>query len=338
MSWTKLDDAVVDQLWSLSDAAHRLHLSGTIWSGRLLTDGAIPADRVRVLVPRFRPAALTELERCGLWTRTPEGWHIENFLVDQPSRREVTARRAYEAIRQAKSTAPTPEEKATWIDREEDAKRELREARAARRPSPHTVSPVVSPTVNDTVTHDAPSRPVPLTLTSFGERIPADQQATTSPASPPADTATPFDGFDHLERTRAGWIGSNARADFDRDDAAYAAEVDRRDGRPQRADICQICGRPGTDSNPLRDGIHRPKKCPGNSPKSHAAASTDPVAAEAAACPPDHSADLRAKVDAERKPGREARREGRANGAVTLAIQATPDSIPLSIHAAAAAV
>jgi hypothetical protein len=93
-------------LWSLSDAAYRLHCSATILSNRTLTDGYIPADRVRVLVPRFRPAALRELLDTGRWTTADGGYTLADFGTDQRSRESVLAERAAWKLRQAANRHP----------------------------------------------------------------------------------------------------------------------------------------------------------------------------------------------------------------------------------------
>lgn len=210
MSWTKTSDDVPDRLWSLSDAAFRLHSHATVWSNRLLTDGEIPADRLRVLVPRFRASAVVELESAGLWSKTETGYRIEGFLVDQPSQREVKARREYDVIRQQKSAAPTPEAKAALTGEEEAAKRRLWEARESRRASAHSVSTPVS----DSVTHDAPTQPNPLTLTTFGDSIPAVRQPTSSAAAQPGSERAPLDDVDELRRGPGGWSQPNREAEI----------------------------------------------------------------------------------------------------------------------------
>jgi hypothetical protein len=77
MTWTKHPDDYADQLWSLSDAAYRLHCSATVFSNRTLTDGYVPADRVRSLVPHFRAAA------CVSFSTPADG---RRLMVDTPSR------------------------------------------------------------------------------------------------------------------------------------------------------------------------------------------------------------------------------------------------------------
>lgn len=210
MSWTKTSDDIPDRLWSLSDAAYRLHSHATVWSNRLLTDGDIPADRLRVLVPRFRASAVVELESAGLWSKTESGYRIEGFLVDQPSQREVKARREYDAIRQAISAAETPDEKAGLRLSETAARKRWQEARKARAASVHSVSTAVI----DGVTHQAPSRPDPLTLTSFGLRIPAAPLPTASAGSQPGSEPAPFGDAVELQRGPGGWSQPNREAEI----------------------------------------------------------------------------------------------------------------------------
>jgi len=99
MTWTKHPDDYTDQLWSLGDAAYRLHCSATIFSNRTLSDGYVPADRVRGLMPRFRPAALRELLDAGRWQEATGGYFLADFAEDQPTRDHALKLRAQAAER-----------------------------------------------------------------------------------------------------------------------------------------------------------------------------------------------------------------------------------------------
>ena len=110
MTWVKLDDAFPDhpKVDGLSDGAFRLHVAALCYSGRHLTDGALAADRVSRLVPRFRRSYVTELVEAGLWEAVDGGWSIHDFLAYNPSAEKVKADRAAaaERMKQARRRSP----------------------------------------------------------------------------------------------------------------------------------------------------------------------------------------------------------------------------------------
>jgi hypothetical protein len=95
----KLDDGFPDhpKVWSLSDAAFRLHTSGLAFCNRLRTDGFVPADQVARLVPHFRRKTLDELLESDRWaavgvTRVVS-YEIRNYLEWNDSAEEIEKKR-----------------------------------------------------------------------------------------------------------------------------------------------------------------------------------------------------------------------------------------------------
>ena len=62
-----------------------LWLAGLLWSARMETDGAIPADVVDLLATEagilvgIAQESATRLMEAGLWDRTADGWQIHDF-------------------------------------------------------------------------------------------------------------------------------------------------------------------------------------------------------------------------------------------------------------------
>lgn len=96
MPWVTQDDQFPEhpKVWGLSDAAYRLHDAAIHYCNRHTTDGKVPANKVRALVPRFRKSALDELTDRGMWVPTRCGdWVLHDFLDWNKSRAEIEARR-----------------------------------------------------------------------------------------------------------------------------------------------------------------------------------------------------------------------------------------------------
>jgi hypothetical protein len=90
-------------MFELSSDAYRLHHAATTFANRLLLDGRIPKSRlVMVPVPLKvrRRAVILELIGTDLWRDDGETWTLTDFLAAQPTREEVEAERAYNAVRQ----------------------------------------------------------------------------------------------------------------------------------------------------------------------------------------------------------------------------------------------
>jgi hypothetical protein len=97
VAYATLDDNLADhpKVFSLSDAAFRLHVSGIIYCARQRTDGNVPGEKVKALVPRFRPSALQELVARGMWMPILDGaaYNIHDYLDWNLSRAQIEARR-----------------------------------------------------------------------------------------------------------------------------------------------------------------------------------------------------------------------------------------------------
>lgn len=94
MPWANLDDQYAEHPnnWDLSDAAFRLHTAAICYANKHLTDGEIPATKVRTLVPRFRAAALREL-LADHWIDKGDAYAIRDFLDWNRSKAQVQAER-----------------------------------------------------------------------------------------------------------------------------------------------------------------------------------------------------------------------------------------------------
>lgn len=95
MPWANLDDKFPahPKVVRLSDAAFRLHVSGICYSAQHLTNGVVERDAVRLLVPRFRKAALDELLTKEQWRAHPDGYEIHDYLQWNRSREQVEQER-----------------------------------------------------------------------------------------------------------------------------------------------------------------------------------------------------------------------------------------------------
>lgn len=109
MPHAEFDDGFADhpKVWSLSDAAYRLHSSAILYCNRLTTDGFVPADKVPTLVPRYRPKTLAELVSHAIWA--PVGldgrivsYELHDYLLWNPSRAQIEERRKKAAARKAR--------------------------------------------------------------------------------------------------------------------------------------------------------------------------------------------------------------------------------------------
>lgn len=108
MPFLSLDEGFADhpKVWALSDNAFRVHVSGLLLCSRLKTDGFLPADRIRNLVPKLRPASVPELLDGTRWA--PVGidelvvsYEIRNYLDWNLSAAAIQERREKAAKRKA---------------------------------------------------------------------------------------------------------------------------------------------------------------------------------------------------------------------------------------------
>lgn len=98
MPWLRLDDKFTmhPKVVVLSAGAFRLHIAGLCYCARFLTDGRIPPDAHRLLVPAYRPSHLAELTK-ELWREEQDRSHwIHDYLDYNPSARDTEL---YEATR-----------------------------------------------------------------------------------------------------------------------------------------------------------------------------------------------------------------------------------------------
>lgn len=96
MAWANLDDQYAEHPnnWDLSDAAFRLQTAAICYANKHLTDGEIPASKVRALVPKFRRSAVLELLACGHWIDNGTTYEIRDFLDWNRSKAQVEAERS----------------------------------------------------------------------------------------------------------------------------------------------------------------------------------------------------------------------------------------------------
>jgi hypothetical protein len=105
MTWTKLSDDFADDCWTLSDAAHRLHIEGLTWSNRKLLDLRIPKEDVR----RFkRPEALPELLDIGYWLEGQDYFEIVHHGRYQRLRVDVIKQQQANSANALKKGKPKP--------------------------------------------------------------------------------------------------------------------------------------------------------------------------------------------------------------------------------------
>lgn len=115
MAWVYLDDNFPEhpKVWGLSDAAYRLHQSAIHYCNRHLTDGKIPASKVRTLVPKFKQSALNELTDRAMWIPTHTGDYVLHDYLDwNKSKAETESHR--DRLTMVRSEAGKKGAKARW--------------------------------------------------------------------------------------------------------------------------------------------------------------------------------------------------------------------------------
>jgi hypothetical protein len=122
VTYSKVGDDWIDRSWERSDAAVRLHLAGTVYANKMLTDGLVPASRVPTLVPRYKRSALDELLTAGWWTKEGDGYRIIEGAADQLARETIEKRRRdtaarVKAWRDSKPKRNGDSNAVTWADR-----------------------------------------------------------------------------------------------------------------------------------------------------------------------------------------------------------------------------
>jgi hypothetical protein len=120
MSWVRLDDAILDnpKIIAAGPLGFALHVAAITWCARNLSDGFIPKRRVGQLLdlPSLQVSETTkvrvlhaltaddlaaEMARIGLWHDRGEQWEVHDYLVYNPSKATVLARRARERLKKA---------------------------------------------------------------------------------------------------------------------------------------------------------------------------------------------------------------------------------------------
>ena len=102
MAWLKIDDRVRThpKIVEAGPVAAWFWFCGICYCREHLTDGFIADKMLSTLVPGApswkRPAAA--LVAAGLWHREERGYRVHDFLEWNPSRAEVEAQRAAEAV------------------------------------------------------------------------------------------------------------------------------------------------------------------------------------------------------------------------------------------------
>jgi hypothetical protein len=96
MPWGRIDDDLYDHPKVHELGKYRLPCIGLYalvlsWCNRYLTDGYIPADRVKGF--GGTPALAEQLVRVGLWDKTTDGYHVHDFLDYNASAEQVMYRR-----------------------------------------------------------------------------------------------------------------------------------------------------------------------------------------------------------------------------------------------------
>jgi hypothetical protein len=117
VSWAKLDDQLLAHrkakiAWNAHRGSLALHLLALSYCAGHLTDGLVDDEFVQEKLPktRERDAITRGLEDAGLWTRTENGWLINDWLDYNPSRNDVLERRRKDLERkQRKDSARNPD-------------------------------------------------------------------------------------------------------------------------------------------------------------------------------------------------------------------------------------
>jgi hypothetical protein len=105
-TWIKLHDNFWEnpKVINAGEDAALLYVQGLSYCSRNLTDGAILTGALRYLTARKDARTLARiLVREGLWTETPTGWLVHDYLKHQRSRAQIEAEREKARIRAAAS-------------------------------------------------------------------------------------------------------------------------------------------------------------------------------------------------------------------------------------------
>jgi hypothetical protein len=97
MPWVKLSDSFAEdpRIDEAGPLALALHVAALCYSARQLTDGRIPSSITRRLLDLEDPTTVAKrLVAAGVWSETEDGFAINDYLDDQPSRAHVLSVRA----------------------------------------------------------------------------------------------------------------------------------------------------------------------------------------------------------------------------------------------------
>lgn len=131
MTWTKLSDDFTDDTWTLSDAAHRLHVDGLVWSNRKLLDLRIPkADLARVSP---RAEVVPELLDAGFWVDDSDAYVIRHHARYQRTREQVLKQQETNKANRARGVARPVREQHSVDERLDESSDERSDARSDER-------------------------------------------------------------------------------------------------------------------------------------------------------------------------------------------------------------
>lgn len=110
MAWARFDDLYDDnrkikKAWRSDRAAIGLHAMAITYCSRHATDGLVDIEWVteRLPAPRERVRVIGVLVECELFEPVDAGvWRVHDFLDYNPSRADLTERRAKDAARKAR--------------------------------------------------------------------------------------------------------------------------------------------------------------------------------------------------------------------------------------------
>lgn len=105
--WVKLNDQAPNDpdIDALSDGAFRLWITAICYCQAQLTDGYVSTERIKRLIPRFKPSYLDELTKTTADADTPifvaagDGYIIRNFVKWNKDRAYWAAKRQADAER-----------------------------------------------------------------------------------------------------------------------------------------------------------------------------------------------------------------------------------------------
>lgn len=190
MTWFKVDDSFYDhpKFLDLSNAAIGLWVKAGAWCGKHLTDGVIPAAKVKSM--KGTPAQIRALIECGLWVESEsesgaKAYRFHDWNDFQPTREVKLKERQLSAERQRKSR----ERKAQEQEQQENVTRDShvtgqRDSRVShrqvsQRPDPTRPDPTNKEEGSSSLTVSRGPDPTPSE--------PADDRVEAASASPPAD-------------------------------------------------------------------------------------------------------------------------------------------------------